>query len=228
MNESVTVYQIVNELKWVKYSLESAKKNAGMDFEFLGLGWNIPADTKEWLLSQGYKVFEYKDKGDFMKNLYAGWRGGFKLAETEIVVPIAGDMAFFRGWLKNLVRHADPKTLVNCYLIERGAMPSYHTIRDFGIPPHWHEKVFELYAKSIYQDAISQIGVNLTAKPYACYKSTYLELGGEPDEIIDGVTGDVYFLKQCQKNGIKLLRSWDSIVYHWQRQASVENPRGDK
>ena len=217
--KKVTVYQIVNELEWVKYSLESAEKNAGMDFDFIGCGWNIPKETKNWLSEQDYLFYEYPDKKDFMKNLYHGWRRGFLAAETDIVVPIAGDMVFYRNWLKNLVKHAKPNNIVNCKLIERGALPSHHLCKDFGVPPNptFDLTLFELFSKGIEVDSLKPIDLLLAAKPYVCFKDTYWKYGGEPSKVKDGLTGDQYFLKKAMADGIKLVQATNSIVYHWQR-----------
>ncbi len=215
----VAVYELVRELEWVKYSVESAKKNAGMDFEFFGVGWNNPDETRDWLIEQGHFFMKFPETENNYENLYTGWRMGFEISDADIVVPIAGDMVFHKNWLKNLVAHSTPKNIVNCHLIERGALPSYHHCKDFGIPPNFRELDFQLYAKSLSRDSVQEIPEQLTAKPYACWRETYLQLGGEPKEIINGVTGDVFFIRKAMQNGVKMLRANNSIVYHFQRQA---------
>jgi len=228
----VVIYTIVNELSWAKFSIENALKYAGMKCEVITTGWRIPKETKQWVEEQGFPCYEFPDKGNFLTNLYTGWRMGFEKApDGSIVVPFGTDQAFYKNWLINLVKYVKKDRIIFCNLIEAGVLPSRHTCINFGLTPEeFREEEFFIYCSSIYEDRLKtpeEAGLLVhhpvkgtiyrpDCKPMALYRELYIELGGEPREIINGVTGDVYFIDKAVDNGIKLYQSAGSISYHFQ------------
>ena len=222
---NVTIYTIANELNWLKFSISSAIENAGMKCEIIATGWNIPKESKEWMEDNGIPFFEFKDQNDFLANLYKGWNLGFEKANTEIVVPFGSDQAFYKNWLINLVKHVKRDRIIFCNLIESGVLPSRHIVKNFGLTPEtFKKKDFEKFAKSISEDKLKtpeEAGLlyrgeyRLDCKPMALYRDVYLWLGGEPP--VAG--GDVVFIDNAIKAGIKMFQAANSISYHFQHGA---------
>jgi len=220
----VTIYTIANELNWLKFSINSALENAGMKCKILTVGWDIPKESKEWLSEQGIPCYEYKNMGSFLHNLYNGWNLGFKKAETDIVVPFGTDQAFYKNWLINLIKHAKDDRIIFCNLIEAGFLPSRHIVRNFGsCPEDFKKEEFEKFAESISEDKLKtpeEVGLvykgeyRLDCKPMAVFRDVYLWLGGEPVGNYDA--GDVVFIDNAIKSGIKCFQASNSIVYHFQ------------
>jgi len=219
----VTIYTIANELNWLKFSVKNALENAGMECDMGAVGWNIPKESKEWLEKEGITCLEYKDKGNFMSNLYYGWNLGFYAAQTEIVVPFGTDQAFYKDWLKNLVKHARKDRIIFCNLIEAGFLPSRHIVKNFGsCPEDFKREEFEKFAASISENKLKrpeEVGLiykgqyRLDCKPMAVFRDTYIWLGGEP---VTPTGGDTVFIDNAIKHGIKCFQAADSIVYHFQ------------
>jgi hypothetical protein len=231
---SLAVFNIVSEsLDLLKFSSESAIKNAGIDFEYVIIVWEPSDEVIEYIESNGWLYNEYESRDEFsqIENLRNCFNKGFDKC-FEIADWAAGintDMAFFSNWLLNLWKFRDKESIINCRQIEPGN--SIHEIRDFGeIGRNFNEVDFRIYCSSIIEDKLiseDEWKRRADSTPHLMHREVWNKYG--PWNVkLNNPPADVDFFNRCKEGGIKNMKSLSSIVYHygateirrrlWQRQ----------
>ena len=165
----------------------------------------------------------------YLNRVYRAWNYGGNTSKADIIVFINSDMAFSQGWLDNLLKHLDDKTIPCSRLVESGKMPSgQHAIsKNFGRHPDQYDDAgFNSFAKKISEDSVVKLGG--LYMPCAFYTKDFKKSLGYPEGNLynEGVgksnskffmSGDDYFFHENKtmktKNHITV---FDSIVYHMQ------------
>jgi len=116
--------------------------------------------------------------------------------------------------------------LTNCLVTQN--MMTANIMNSMYMKTLWKEGIikkeeFEKFAEIISEDKLKtpeEAGLiykgeyRLDCKPMAVFKETYFWLGGEP--ALGYETGDVVFIDNAIKNGIKCFQAADSVCYHFQ------------
>ncbi|MCD6139051.1 MAG: hypothetical protein J7J91_10915 [Deltaproteobacteria bacterium] len=225
----VVIYcPVADEIEMFRFATRYALENAGTECEFVAVIDSITSrEVRDYIREKGYSTLEVKgERGDWLYNLYACWNRGYDAFyeyNADVVVPFGVDHAFYKGWLKYLVKYVKPNRIVNCKLIESGRLPSIHECRDFGEPVEGRFKLKEFYeyCERIWRDELvtdeRSYGRRFDAMPFAVPKEVWELYGPMPKRIVDGVTGDTYFFNRCRENGVEIVKSLGSISYHYQK-----------
>ena len=217
---------------WARFVHESFARHAKPaprygNVEFLFVA-NDPTDRLlGFLRSAGlnHVVFRNPDSGEYYLNrVYRAWNhGGTEAAARgDVVVFVNSDMAFSPGWLDNLLKRLDGRTIVTSRLVESGKMPSgLHAVeRNFGrTHSEFDGGAFQEFAAGISEDRAERGGLYM---PCAVYADTFRRSGGyptgksgEPDGAV--MHGDVvFFSKTLRAMGLSHVTAFDSVVYHVQ------------
>lgn len=194
-----------------------------VEFAFVA---NDPTDSLlEFLRSSGMRhtVFLNPDPNEYyMNRVYRAWNHGGMTASGDVLVFVNSDMAFTPGWLDNLLRRLDERTIVTSRLVESGKLISgkYGIERDFGTShSNFDDEAFQEFAARVSQDEAKPGGLFM---PCAIYADTFRKSGGYPignRTEPDGSTtsGDaIYFYETLKAMGVSHVTAFDSIVYHVQ------------
>lgn len=194
-----------------------------VEFTFVA---NNPTDKLlEFLRSSDMKhtVFHSPNAEEhYMNRIYRAWNHGGMAASGDVLVFVNSDMAFTPGWLDNLLRRLNEKTVVTSRLVESGKMRSgkYGIERDFGTThSKFDDNAFQEFARRISRDKAGPGGLFM---PCAIYADTFRRSGGYPignRTEPDGSTtsGDaIYFYETLRAMGVSHVTAFDSIVYHVQ------------
>ena len=220
--------QVGKAVDMLDFSFNQAVSNAGLpekDFDIFFICWRTSSDVYQYIKSKKLKYIDmpYDGDKDFLWNLYKGWNLGYEegFKHAKYVCPIATDHAFYKNWLKNLMRYARPNRIVNCKLIEPGTLPTIHTAVNLGItlPNKFQQKKFESIAKKLYKDELitneRKYGHRLDAMPFACPNDVWERFGPMYKVLLDdGLTGDTDFFNRCRKGGVEITKALNAISYH--------------
>jgi len=228
-----------------------AIKNTGLspkEFDIVFICWKTPAKTYEWLNKNNFKYvdMEYDEGRGFLWNLYKGWNLGYEVGYkyADLICPIATDHAFYKDWLKNLLKYARENRIVNCKLIEPGAIQSLHTTKNFGhvIGGQFDHTSFTSFAGSISKDQLvfddiqglfhqnkgigGSYGHRLDAMPFVVPVDVWKRFGPMLQTVNQhNVTGDVDFFDRCRIGGVEITKALDAISYHL---GAAETKRNEK
>jgi len=112
MDMSVTCYTIISRDKsLLEWCVTNARDRAGMNHEWLVIGWDPEPQIVQWCKEHKVRLVEYNPKPEsdfpnrtawFLHNLYACWNLGYEHARTKWVVRMGSDQFFSQGWLAKL------------------------------------------------------------------------------------------------------------------------------
>jgi len=229
--------QVGKAVDMLDFSLNQAIKNAGLpkkDFDIFMICWKTSEEVYDYLNKKGYKYIDMKyDEGrGFLWNLYKGWNLGLNegFKHAKYVCPIATDHAFYKNWLKNLMRYAKPNRIVNCKLIEPGTIPTIHTAINLGLtlPGKFKQQEFNKICRKIYRDKLikneDEYGHRLDAMPWVCSKDVWERFGPQKKVLLKGgITGDVDFFDRIKKGDVEKTKALNAISYHCGGLETVRN-----
>lgn len=194
-----------------------------VEFTFVA---NDPTDRLvEFLRSSGMRhtVFRNPDPEEYYLNrVYRAWNHGGMAAGGDVLVFVNSDMAFTPGWLDNLLRRLNKRTIVTSRLVESGKLRSgrYGIERDFGTThSNFDDGAFQEFARGVSEDRARPGGLFM---PCAIYADTFRRSGGYPignRTEANGLTtsGDtIFFYETLRAMGVRHVTAFDSIVYHVQ------------
>jgi len=154
---------ISRDVGLLSWCVENARARAGVDHDWLVIGWNPTPEVEDWCNSQGIpiRLFKPKDRSLFsdrttwfLRALYQGWNMGYEHAETKWVARMGSDQFFSKNWLKNLMEAAEKhgeRGIYHTWTVEsEAAKHSRHEIRNWGTT--WQEfnaRQFDLYADDL-------------------------------------------------------------------------------
>lgn len=170
-------------------------------------------------------------KDHYLSRVYRCWNHIVRTSRADYVCLVNSDMVFSSGWLVNLVRRLDGKTLPTSRLVEPGFIqPGEHALEiDLGRDPDdFPEQAWEQMAGDLSEDRTEPGGLFM---PCVLHKETFLALGGYPEGNlkVDGriVSGDADLFRRMEEAGFKHVTCYDSLVYHMQEgEMSQPEPAG--
>lgn len=225
----------------LRFSSEQLIENAGTDdFDYVIVCWNTTPEVDRYIGKLG-AIFKEShprlgitrvdhqtiDDIGYVPNLRAminaGFDTGFEMNEYGGLVNT--DQAFFMNWLKNLLKHRNPKGMVTSTLIEMGE--TRHLQADFGLTEYG---IFDLEGFNNMCEAIIQPGtliseaeregiwgdpgyMNIESLPYIFPRKMWRDAGPWELSLSNG-TPDVNFFDRAHASGYEFVMSGDSIAYH--------------
>lgn len=231
------IYKSVDYLKMIHKELISEKNSApdwNVNYRIIANDANV--EVLDYLEKNDINFSIYNDSkpNDFYLNrVYRCWNYGAISSKFDNICFINSDMIFSQGWLKNLLRYHDGKSIPCSRLVESGKMRSgLHGISQYfgNHPSNIQYESWECWVSENKQSRALDGGLYM---PCVFEKQKFIEAGGYPEgnifkngeQIEIGhpndrhvyMSGDTFFFKKMEKDfGLKHITVCDSLVYHIQ------------
>ena len=207
-----------NNLKYLKWSYDSIRKNQGNheveicvadDFSNDGTwGWCLEMMDKDPLFkairNEGPTRLGHTILYDRLVN---------EVATNDICMIYHADMYLCPEALNSIEKHLTNKTIVSLTRIEPPLHPKgpEKIIQDFGIEPEeFNEEALLEYVKKLPMTKITE-GI---FAPWAFYKKDFQEIGGHDPLFAPQSKEDSDIFNRFQLNGVKFIQTWEGCVYH--------------
>lgn len=202
-----------DNLRYLKNSISSIKKNSGNDNDIIVYVDSSNDGTLEWLKIN--KINYILNETTIPKGIAYAYNRCIEAAETNVVCMFHADMFMGKNFDKNILKHLKPKTVIAGTRIEPPLHPKgkEKIVKDFGIyPEDFREEDFNTFVKQEQEDSKDQVTYGIFA-PWACYKSDLLEIGLH-DETFHSYQEDSDIFNRMIINGMRCIQSRDALVYH--------------
>jgi glycosyltransferase involved in cell wall biosynthesis len=176
--------------------------------------WDWIQQTEKW----DEKVIAYRNESGERVGHTVLYDKGVELAPTKIISILHSDMIITENYVKNILKHLKPLTVVSATRIEPPLHPPgpEKFVMNFGMEPEEFEKKqkefleFVTVKETEYADITSE-GI---FAPWTIYKEDFTSIGGHdllfaPMELEDSDIFNRMFL-----NGYAFVQSRDALVYH--------------
>jgi len=248
----ITAYTIISrDVELLDFCIGNAQERAGIDHEFLVIGWNQTKEIEEYCSEAGIRMVpvelpEVDSTEQFLSNLYCCWNLGMAEANTKWVARMGSDQYMSSGWLKELMNAAAVKgerAIYHCNTIESlVAKNSRHQIEDWGDTWQTFDKLrftqWDKQQQARFEHrriaSANECGLHYRhpfrgpqVRPDGCTwlqtKALYDEFGPLEDTINEeGVTGDVAYMDRIYDAGVPGYLVRTSTTYHLVRGESRE------
>jgi len=227
-----------NNLKYLKWSYESIRKNLGYRHEICIADDFSDDGTWEWL-----KEISKKDSNVKIHRNDGPTRLGHTIlydtlindyATNDIVMIYHADMYALPGLADRILKHLKPGVVVSGTRIEPPLHPQgpEKVIMDFGIEP---EEFKEQELLNWYQNSYepTQETTEGIFAPWAIYKEDFQSIGGHDDLYAPQSKEDSDIFNRFVLNGYKTIQTWEGCVYHMTCRGSrfsegaKRNPEGE-
>lgn len=226
----VSIFNCVsNAIKMLKFSSEAILQNAGTsDFDYIVVTWLATQEVKSYLWdltqhnSNVYIIDHTTLDVPYVPNLRAMMNDGFNYGFilNDYCGLVNTDMYFGKDWLKNLIKYATSKSIVNSTHISPIQGGNIITA-NFGIPEYgkFDMKAFQQMYKTLYKETLETEEErggwkNTNTMPYLIPKIFWDKAGPWELTGISGLPPDKRFFQRCKDAGAKFTMSRSSIVYH--------------
>ena len=219
-----------NNLKYLKWSYDSIRKNQGKHEVEICVADDASTDgTWDWCL-------EMMDKDPLFKALK--WDGPERVGHTilydRLVNEIAtndvcmiyhADMYLMPGALDQIEHKLKDKTIISLTRIEPPLHPDgpEKMLMDFGVEPEeFKEDELLTWFEKVRLQQLTKITEGIFA-PWAFYKKDFQEIGGHDPLYAPQSKEDSDIFNRFQLNGIKFIQTWGGCVYHMTCRGSRRN-----
>jgi hypothetical protein len=231
------IYKSVDYLKMIHKELISEKNSTP--------GWNV--NYRIIANDANIEVLNYLEKNDinfsiyndpkpddfYLNRVYRCWNYGALSSKFDNICFINSDMVFSRGWLENLLKYHNGKSIPCSRLVESGKMRSgLHGVSQY-FGNHPSNIQYESWERWVLENKQSRAFDGGLYMPCVFEKRKFIEAGGYPEGNVfkNGerieigypndrpvyMSGDTFFFKKMEKHfGLKHLTIYDSLVYHIQ------------
>jgi len=225
-----------NNLKYLKWSYDSIRKNLGSQHEICWADDFSNDGTWEWM----QKIAE-KDKNVKIHRNEGPTRLGHTIlydtlvndyATNDIVMIYHADMYACPGLDEQVLKHMKPGTVVSATRIEPPLHPDgpEKILHDCGIEP---EEFDELKLMEFLEnvDKNKELSKGIFA-PWAIYKKDFQSIGGHDPLYAPQSKEDSDIFNRFLLNGYELIQTWQGFVYHMTSRGSrfkdgaMRNPAG--
>jgi glycosyltransferase involved in cell wall biosynthesis len=232
-----------NNLKYLKWSYESLRKNIGYRHEICYADDFSNDGTWKWLqelVKKDNNVKIHRNEGptrlghtilyDTLVNDYA---------TNDIVMIAHADMYILPGLDDEILKHIKPGVVVSATRIEPPLHPDgpEKLLIDFGIEPEEFKEDELLSWHSAYPELThSKLGKETTEgifAPWAIYKKDFQSIGGHDPLYAPQSKEDSDIFNRFILNGYKTIQTWRGFVYHMTCRGSrfadgaKRNPEGE-
>jgi glycosyltransferase involved in cell wall biosynthesis len=217
-----------NNLKYLKWSYESIRKNQGEHEVEICVADDASTDgTWDWCLEMMDKDPNFKailnDTGTRLGHTILYDRLINEVATQDIAMIYHADMYLCPGALAAIEREIEDKTIVSLTRIEPPLHPDgpEKILWNGGVEPE--EFLEEELLKELpkFKDA-SKVTEGIFA-PWAFYRKDFQEIGGHDPLYAPQSKEDSDIFNRFQLNGIKFKQVWDGFVYHMTCRGSRRN-----
>ena len=211
-----------NNLKYLKWSYDSIRKNQGNHEVEICVADDFSNDgTWDWCLEMMSKdpLFKaIKNEGPTRLGhtiLYD--RLVNEVATNDICMIYHADMYLCPGSLDQIEKYIKQKTIVSLTRIEPPLHPPgpEKTLVDFGIEPEeFKEDDFLAWYNDTHLPKVKEKTTEGIFAPWAFYKSEFEKIGGHDPIFAPQSKEDSDIFNRFQLNGIKFIQTWEGCVYH--------------
>lgn len=209
-----------NNLKYVKFAYNSIRKHISSDVEIVLLDDASTDDTWTWMnqiKGSDNNVKIYRNNGPERVGHTVLYDVGAELSSNEIFGIFHADMIATPNYIKNMVKHLKPKTVVSATRIEPPLHPPgpEKYVQDFGLEPEeFKEKEFLNFVSTCESENIGKTTSGIFA-PWMMYKSDFFEIQGHDKKLFAPMElEDSDLFNRFLLNGYTLIQSRDAMVYH--------------
>ena len=215
-----------NNLKYLKWSYNSIRKNLGYIHEILLADDCSEDGTWEWLqeiqkTDANVKIYK-NDTGERQGIVY--WYDYLcEQASNDIVMFLHADMYVLPGLDEEIDKHIKPGVVVTATRIE----PSLHPdgpekiLADYGIEPEEFEEHQLLRDLEKFKQNKTTEGI---FAPWAIYKDDYWKVEGHDELFAPQSKEDSDIFNRFHLCGFKFVQTWNGFVYHMTSRGSRFNP----
>ena len=229
-----------NNLKYLKWSYDSIRKNQGNHEVQICVADDASIDgTWDWCL----EMMDKDPNFNAIRN-NTGKRLGHTILYDRLVNEVAindicmiyhADMYLCPEALNAIEKHLTDKTIVSLTRIEPPLHPNgpEKILQDFGIEPEeFNEDGLFAYLQATDSEREVKTTEGIFA-PWAFYKKDFQEIGGHDPIFAPQSKEDTDIFNRFQLNGIKFIQTWEGCVYHMTCRGSrfadgaKRNPNGE-
>lgn len=217
-------YNNLQHLKNVYTSIQKHEPEA----EVILLDDGSTDNTWEWIQQQ--KCIAYRSKERVGHTVL--YDKGIELATNKVVGILHADMIIGPNYVKNLVKHLKPLTVVCATRIEPPLHPAgkEKIIKDFGMDfDSLDVPAFEKFTLEEQERANGQASRGMFA-PWILYKEDFQSIGGHDPLFAPFPYEDSDIFQRWILNNYKLVQSRDALVYHltcrghrWNEQVGIDD-----
>jgi glycosyltransferase involved in cell wall biosynthesis len=219
-----------NNLKYLKWSYDSIRKNQGNHIVEICVADDASTDgTWQWCLKMMDKDPHFKailnDTGVRLGHTILYDRLINEVATKDIAMIYHADMYLCPEALNAIEKYINDKTIVSLTRIEPPLHPMgpEKMLQDFGVEP---EEFNEDGLFAFLQSTDSEREVKTTEgifAPWAFYRKDFQEIGGHDPLYAPQSKEDSDIFNRFQLNGIKFIQTWEGCVYHMTCRGSRRN-----
>ena len=223
-----------SNLKYLKWSYNSIRKNLGYRHE---LCWADDASTDgtwEWMVETAKKdsnIKLYRNEGPERLGHTILYDKLVELATCDIVMIFHADMYAPPGIDEEIHKHIDENTVVSLTRIEPPLHPDgpEKILADYGIEP---EEFEELAFLRKYDELKQNRTTEGIFAPWAIYKKNFEEINGHDPLYAPQSKEDSDIFNRFVLAGYDLIQTWKGLVYHMTSRGSrfkdgaMRNPAG--
>jgi glycosyltransferase involved in cell wall biosynthesis len=218
-----------NNLKYLKWSYESIRKNGGKDVNICVADDYSTDGTWDWckkIMGQDPNFLAIRNEGPTRLGhtiLYD--RLINEVARTPIVGIYHADMYLCPGALESVLKHLKPLSVVSLTRIEPPLHPDgpEKILMDFGTEPEEFEKLEDDLLHQIPSLKQGRVTEGIFA-PWFLFKEDFQSIGGHDPLYAPQSKEDSDIFNRFQLNGYKFIQTWDGFVYHMTCRGSRFNP----
>ena len=217
-----------NNLKYLKWSYESIRKNEGEheieicvadDASTDGTwAWCVEMEKKDpnfkWIRNQGPERLGHTILYDRLIN---------NVATADVAMIYHADMYLCPGAISAIEKHIKPGVIVSLTRIEPPLHPPgpEKILANFGTEPEdFNEEAFlDWYSKVEVQQATEGVFA-----PWAFYRKDFQEIGGHDPLYAPQSKEDSDIFNRFHLNGVEFVQTWEGHVYHMTCRGSRFNP----
>ncbi len=229
-----------NNLKYLKWSYDSIRKNQGNHEVEICVADDFSNDgTWKWCESMMKKDSNFKA----IRNEGPTRLGHTILYDTlvnevashDVCMIYHADMYLMPGAIDQIDHKLKEKTIVSLTRIEPPLHPPgpEKMLIDFGIEPEeFREQELLEWFKDVQLQQLTKVTEGIFA-PWAFYKKDFQEIGGHDPLFAPQSKEDTDIFNRFQLNGIKFIQTWGGCVYHMTCRGSrfadgaKRNPNGE-
>ena len=174
--------------------------------------WEWIQQTEKW----DEKVVAYRNESKERIGHTVLYDKGVELAPTEVISILHSDMIITENYVKNILKHLEPQTVVSATRIEPPLHPPgpEKIVKNFGLEPEeFIVREFTEFVSDKEQEFANEFSEGIFA-PWTMYKEDFIAIGGHdllfaPMELEDS---DIF--NRMYLAGYKFIQSRDAFVYH--------------
>jgi len=210
-----------SNLPYLKQAVNSIDEYYGSSHNIVILDDASTDGTWEWVTQYSVgrdNIITYRNEGPDRVGHTVLYDVGFKLAETPIVSILHSDMVVSPNYVKNMLKHLKPMSVVSATRIEPPLHPpgpeKYIFNLGLGVDDFLEKKDLFLEFVNHYEKENENKTTNGIFAPWMMYKEDFVSIGGHDFLFAPMELEDSDIFNRFHLNGYELIQSRDAFVYH--------------